>query len=139
MSIDSRSPSFAANRITPTSSLREQVEKEIAAGIASGQMPPGEVFSAPTLAVRFGVSATPVREAMLNLEKRGLVETVRNKGFRVTEVSEQDLQAIVDVRQLLEVPAVGRLAGNLTKTTLRRLEHLADAIVTAATRGTLGP
>ena len=44
----------------------------------------GELFSAPALAARFNVSATPVREAMLNLEKRGFVEAVRNKGFRVT-------------------------------------------------------
>ena len=131
--------SLPTSPIAPASSLREQVEKEIAAGIASGLMAPGEVFSAPMLAARYGVSATPVREAMINLEKRGLVEIVRNKGFRVTEVSEADLRAIVDVRQLLEVPAVGRLAGQLSKSQLRTLERLAGAIVTSAAKGKLAP
>ena len=41
----------------------------------------------PTLATRFAVSATPVREAVLELESRGFLESVRNKGFRVTRVA----------------------------------------------------
>ncbi|MFJ5840609.1 GntR family transcriptional regulator [Streptomyces shenzhenensis] len=118
--------------LAPASSLRERVEEAIAAAIVSGQMPAGEVFSAPTLAARFGVSATPVREAMLNLAKRGLVDIVRNKGFRVTAVSESELRAIVDVRQLLEAPAVRRLAGELSKADLTRLRGLAEEIVRGA-------
>ena len=118
--------------LAPASSLRERVEEAIAAAIVSGQMPPGQVFSAPTLAARFGVSATPVREAMLNLAKRGMVDIVRNKGFRVTAVSEDDLRAIVDVRQLLEAPAVRRLAGKLPAADLRRLRGLAREIVLGA-------
>ncbi|MER6525825.1 GntR family transcriptional regulator [Streptomyces sp. NPDC001508] len=118
--------------LTPASSLRERVEEAIAAAIVSGQMPAGEVFSAPTLAARFGVSATPVREAMLNLAKRGMVDIVRNKGFRVTAVSEDELRAIVDVRQLLEAPAVGRLAGGLAEAELTRLRGLAEEIVRGA-------
>ncbi|MBD0737447.1 hypothetical protein BGM09_29815 [Streptomyces sp. CBMA29] len=98
------------------------------AAIVSGQMPAGEVFSAPTLAARFGVSATPVREAMLNLAKRGMVDILRNKGFRVTAVSEDDLRAIIDVRQLLEAPAVRRLSGRLTPTDLAHLRGLAEEI-----------
>lgn len=122
----------ALSPVLPASNLREQVEKAISAAIVSGQMPPGEVFSAPSLAARFGVSATPVREAMLNLAKRGMVDIVRNKGFRVTVVSEDDLRAIVDVRRLLEAPAVGRLAGRLTAADLDRLRELAEAIVRGA-------
>ncbi|MFD3482241.1 MULTISPECIES: GntR family transcriptional regulator [unclassified Streptomyces] len=118
--------------LTPGSSLRERVEEAIAAAIVSGQMPAGEVFSAPTLAARFGVSATPVREAMLNLAKRGMVDIVRNKGFRVTAVSEDELRAIVDVRQLLEAPAVGRLAGKLHEADLAHLRGLAEEIVRGA-------
>src|SRR5690606_8605969 len=57
--------------IRPSQSLRDRVESTLAAAIISGEMPPGELYSAPVLAARFQVSATPVREAMLNLEKRG--------------------------------------------------------------------
>ncbi|MFF2847422.1 GntR family transcriptional regulator [Streptomyces sp. NPDC058001] len=118
--------------LTPGSSFRERVEEAIAAAIVSGQMPAGEVFSAPTLAARFGVSATPVREAMLNLAKRGMVDIIRNKGFRVTAVSEAELRAIVDVRQLLEAPAVRRLAGKLSDADLTHLRGLAGEIVRGA-------
>jgi DNA-binding GntR family transcriptional regulator len=132
-----RSTMDALDRLAPAVSLRQRVETEIAAAIVSGQMAPGELFSAPTLAARFGVSATPVREAMLNLEKRGLIEVLRNKGFRVTAVSEEDLRAIVEVRQLLEVPAAERVSGTLGARELAQLRALADAIVTAAAAGDL--
>ena len=44
---------------------------------------PGELYSAPALAERYGVSATPVREAMQQLAGEGAVEVVPNRGFRV--------------------------------------------------------
>ena len=93
-----------------TGSLRAAVEDRIATAIIAGALPAGELVSVPVLASEFAVSATPVREAMLNLEKIGFVEPVRNKGFRVTEVSMRDLEEIVELRRLLEVPAVERIA-----------------------------
>ena len=70
------------------SSLREQVADALRAHLVSGRMRPGVLYSAPKLAAEFGVSATPVREAMLDLVSEGLVEVVRNKGFRVTSLSD---------------------------------------------------
>jgi DNA-binding GntR family transcriptional regulator len=131
------SSNFTVSPIAPSSSLRERVETALAAAIRSGEMAPGELFSAPTLAARFNVSATPVREAMLNLEKRGFVEIVRNKGFRVTGVSDKDLEDIVGVRQLLEPPIVRRLAGRIPEAEFDRLRELAERIVDSAGRGSL--
>jgi hypothetical protein len=54
--------------------------------------------------------ATPVREALLDLTKEGLVESERNKGFRVTEVTDQQLDDTTELRTLIEVPMVTRLA-----------------------------
>jgi len=48
-------------------SLREQVTRALEAAIVDGELEPGVIYSAPGLAERFGVSATPVREAMLDL------------------------------------------------------------------------
>ncbi|HEY0532685.1 MAG TPA: GntR family transcriptional regulator, partial [Actinoplanes sp.] len=84
--------------------FRHLVEDAVSSAIVSGEFPPGTMLTAPTLAARFDVSATPVREALLNLEKRGFVEIARNKGFRVTEVSGHDLEQIVQIRQWLEAP-----------------------------------
>ena len=113
-------------------SLRERVERAIAAAIVSGEMAPGELFSAPALAARFGVSATPVREAMLHLEKRGLVQTVRNKGFRVTEVDSDALARLAEVRQLLEPPAMAQLASSFTAEMAADARTLAARIVAGA-------
>jgi DNA-binding GntR family transcriptional regulator len=118
-------------------SLREQVADALRAAMISGQLRPGVVYSAPALAATFGVSATPVREAMLDLAKEGMVEAVRNKGFRVTELSEKDLDELTDLRLLLEVPTTARLAGRLDATALARLRELAGAIETGAAAGDL--
>src|ERR1700754_2820324 len=92
--------------ITHRTSLREQVSEALRAALVSGELRAGGVYSAPGLAERFGVSATPVREAMLDLAKAGLVEAVPNKGFRVTELTERGLDEDTAIRALLEPPTV---------------------------------
>ncbi|KAB8187345.1 GntR family transcriptional regulator [Microbispora catharanthi] len=117
--------------------LREQVAQALRDALVAGEMRPGVVYSAPALAVRFGVSATPVREAMLDLAKEGLFEALRNKGFRVAEVSERDLDEIIEIRRLIEVPTVARLAGESRGAEAEALRPLAEEIVSAAGRGDL--
>lgn len=118
-------------------SLREQVAHALRAALITGEMRPGVVYSAPVLAAQFGVSATPVREAMLDLAKEGLVEAVRNKGFRVTELSERDLDELTEIRELIEVPTVTRLADPARAEEFERLRPIAQEIVSAAERGDL--
>ncbi|HEX2145444.1 MAG TPA: GntR family transcriptional regulator [Glycomyces sp.] len=124
-------------RPEPGPSLRARVERTLATSIISGELAPGTLLTVPTLAERFAVSATPVREAMLDLEKRGFVEPVRNKGFRVTAVSDDLLQHIVEIRLLLEPPAMARLAGAFPAGRLEEFRTQADAIVTGAKAGDL--
>ncbi|KJS61135.1 GntR family transcriptional regulator [Streptomyces rubellomurinus] len=112
--------------------LRDQVAHALRAALISGELRPGVVYSAPALAADFGVSATPVREAMLDLAREGLVEAVRNKGFRVTELTERDLDDYTEIRALIEVPTVGRVARTASKEQLERLRPQAEAIVAAA-------
>ncbi|GAB3983613.1 GntR family transcriptional regulator [Actinoallomurus acanthiterrae] len=96
--------------VSRESSLRQQVTEAIRAALIAGRMRPGVVYSAPVLAEMLGVSATPVREAMLDLAREGLGEVERNKGFRVTEVSDQELDELAEARILLEVPTMGAVA-----------------------------
>nr|MDT0660769.1 GntR family transcriptional regulator [Micromonospora sp. DSM 115978] len=118
-------------------SLRADVIRELRTAIVTGQMRPGQVYSAPKLAERFGVSATPVREAMLELVKDGLLETLPNKGFRIAYVSERDMDEIARVRCLLEAPTAAEIARHGDLDRVRRLRPVAEAIVTAATAGDL--
>ncbi len=120
------------HELRQTASLRTRVENSLASAIISGKIEPGTLVSVPALAVQFGVSATPVREAMLNLEKRGFVESVKNKGFRITKVSAHDLDEIVQLRRWLEAPAMRVVAEHLRGVPLDSFRALADRIVTAA-------
>lgn len=118
-------------------SYRERVADALRAALIAGELRPGEVYSAPGLAVRFGVSATPVREAMLDLAKEGLVDTVPNKGFRVTVVSEGQLDEYTHIRSLIEIPTTAALATTADPADLEALRPLAQEIVTSAATGDL--
>ncbi|MDN3264670.1 GntR family transcriptional regulator [Streptomyces sp. CSDS2] len=119
------------------SSYRERVADALRAALIAGELRPGEVYSAPSLAARFGVSATPVREAMLDLAKEGLVDTVPNKGFRVTVVSDRQLDEYTQIRALIEIPTVAALARTADRVSLEALRPAAREIVAAAAAGDL--
>ncbi|WP_329124915.1 GntR family transcriptional regulator [Streptomyces sp. NBC_01353] len=112
--------------------LRDQVAHALRAALISGELRPGAVYSAPTLAEDFGISATPVREAMLDLAREGLVEPVRNKGFRVTAVDERDLDQYTEIRALIEIPMVVRITRTAAREDLEALRPVAVEIVRAA-------
>ncbi|MFD4244671.1 GntR family transcriptional regulator [Streptomyces sp. NPDC058525] len=112
--------------------LRDQVGHALRAALIAGELRPGSVYSAPGLAAELGVSATPVREAMLDLAREGLVEPVRNKGFRITEVSERDLDQYTELRTMIEVPTIGRITKIATAEQLEALRPIAEEIVTSA-------
>jgi DNA-binding GntR family transcriptional regulator len=91
-------------------SLREQAVTVIRQGLITGDIVPGEIYSASALAEQLGVSNSPVREAMLALVNEGLMEVVRNRGFRVVPLTDVDRQNIYDLRVMLEVPAMRNVA-----------------------------
>ncbi|MFK0112308.1 GntR family transcriptional regulator [Streptomyces sp. NPDC091217] len=117
--------------------FRERVVDVLRAALISGELRPGEVYSAPGLAPRLGVSATPVREAMLELVKEGMVEIVPNKGFRVTAVSEKQLDEYTHVRSLIEIPTTVGLTATAGTADLEALRPVALEIVASAVKGDL--
>ena len=117
--------------------LSEQIARVLRAALVSGQLVPGITYSVPSLAEEFGVSVMPVREAMLALVQQGLMTPVRNRGFRVVELSPKELDDILRVRLLLEVPATLEAATQVTPAALRSLRTLARAITRHARAGAL--
>ena len=91
-------------------SLREQALALLREAVISGRIADGVVYSAKALAAELGVSNGPIREAMLALVNDGLMEAVPNKGFRTVPLTPADLAEIYEMRVLLEVPVVARLA-----------------------------
>ncbi|GAA3516345.1 GntR family transcriptional regulator [Aeromicrobium panaciterrae] len=74
----------------------------IRAGILSGEFERGERLREEELAVKVGVSRTPVREALRRLDAEGLVQFQPNRGARVSARSAQELEDLYDLRAMLE-------------------------------------
>ena len=110
--------------------LREQVFNQIRGEIIAGHAPPGSMYSVPTIAESFGTSSTPVREALLELVRLGLLEPHRNRGFRVTAPSVEETRNIFDMREVLEVHAAVTVA-RMPKKNVRNLIRFADQIARA--------
>ncbi|AOW93567.1 hypothetical protein BFN03_15310 [Rhodococcus sp. WMMA185] len=115
-------------RIEPGQSLREQIEDSLSAAIIAGQIMPQSLLTVPVLAQQYEVSATPVREAMLELARRGFVVPVRNKGFRVREVGRDELRHLVQARSLLECPTMIEVASVFGASHRPRFDALVETI-----------
>lgn len=121
--------------VVQRASVRGQILDALRAALAAGELKPGEVYSAPVLGERFGVSATPVREAMQQLALEGAVEVVPNRGFRVVLRDARELAELAEVRTLIEVPVMLRLARAVPVERWAELRPLAEATVRAAASG----
>ena len=91
------------------------------------ELPPGERLVEADLAARFGVSKTPVREALLMLERDRLVATVPHVGATVTWLSIEDYQQHLFVLDALELPALWLVAERITPTQIASCQRIVDA------------
>jgi DNA-binding GntR family transcriptional regulator len=118
-------------------SLRDQALTAIRNALVTGQLAPGNVYSAAAIAAELGVSNSPVREAMLALVDDGLMEAVPNRGYRPVSLTAADMAEIVQLRLLLEVPAVGLAAQAGGGDQRGRLRELVTEIEQTAASGDL--
>jgi DNA-binding GntR family transcriptional regulator len=95
---------------TVLKSIRDQIYEAIQESIVNNSYKPGEELQIDRLAEEFGVSTTPIREALIRLESSGLVNLIPNKGARVTAFREEDIRDTWEIRKLLEPYAAGLTA-----------------------------
>ncbi|WP_322657725.1 GntR family transcriptional regulator [Streptomyces justiciae] len=124
-----------ARPVVQRASVRGQILDALRTALVAGELTPGEVYSAPVLGERFGVSATPVREAMQQLALEGAVEVVPNRGFRVVQRGARELAELAEIRALIEVPVMLRLARTVPVERWAELRPVAEATVRAASTG----
>jgi DNA-binding GntR family transcriptional regulator len=93
-----------------TDGVQAQVTSALRRAIVSGLLPPGEALSEALLARRFGVSRTPVREALKQLERERLVEVVPRVGTYVRKASADEVLDALLVKEALEGMAARLLA-----------------------------
>ena len=94
--------------------LREVVFNTLRRAILKGELKPGERLMEIALAERLGVSRTPIREAMRKLEQEGLVVMVPRRGAQVANITEKDLNDVLDVRMALENMAIEKACQYMT-------------------------
>ncbi|UUU30010.1 GntR family transcriptional regulator [Streptomyces sp. CA-210063] len=128
-------PRAPGRPVVQRASVRGQILDALRAALAGGELTPGEVYSAPALGEQFGVSATPVREAMQQLAIEGAVEVVPNRGFRVVRRGARELAELAEVRALLQVPVIMRLARTVPADRWGELRPLAEETARAASSG----
>lgn len=112
--------------------LYENVADQLREQIFSKQLTSGSWLDEQSLAAQFGISRTPMREAIKVLASEGLVTIKMNRGAYVTEVSRDDLAQIFTVLSLLEGQAAKETANKATEDELNLLDHLHHRLETAA-------
>lgn len=112
--------------------LQDRVREALRTAIIDGRLVPGNLYSVQALADQFGVSRSPVREALIDLSQNGMVRFERNRGVRVLETSIHDLEEIFALRILLEVPATYRATRQLTPEAVASLQQELEAMRIAA-------
>jgi DNA-binding GntR family transcriptional regulator len=103
-------------------SLRTRVFKHLEEHIINGKIMPGESLIETKISEELGVSRTPVREAIRQLELEGLVKSFPNKGSVVLGVSTQDIEDIYSIRMLIEGLAAKWAAEKITSDEIDKLK-----------------
>ncbi|MEZ7006836.1 GntR family transcriptional regulator [Streptomyces sp. AD55] len=83
------------------STLRQQIADALRDEVLAGRLQPGQEFTVKEIAEQYGVSATPVREALVDLSAQGLLDADHHRGFRVHEYSFEDFRGMVQARSLV--------------------------------------
>ena len=105
--------------------LREAVFATLRDAILHGTLRPGDRLMEIHLADQLGVSRTPVREAIRMLEQEGLARAVPRKGAVVGQITQSDLQDVLEVRSALEELAVRKACKSINGQQIAELERAA--------------
>jgi DNA-binding GntR family transcriptional regulator len=115
--------------------LRQQIADALRDEVLAGRLLPGQEFTVKQIAEQYGVSATPVREALVDLSAQDLLDSDQHRGFRVHRFSVEDFRGMVEARSLIvdgvfrtmEGGLAARAQGEVLVSVRRRAEESARA------------
>jgi DNA-binding GntR family transcriptional regulator len=111
----------------PARALADETALRLQQSILAGELSPGQKLSEQMLSLQFGVSRGPLREAIRTLEGRHLLERTPFSGVRVVQLTIDDIEQLLSMREALEGLAARQAAENMTLHETRRLRDcLAD-------------
>ncbi|MBQ1092148.1 GntR family transcriptional regulator [Streptomyces sp. B93] len=94
-------PGPTGNGAVTRSTLRQQIADALRDEVLAGRLQPEREFTVKEIAEQYGVSATPVREALVDLSAQGLLEADQHRGFHVREYSVTDFRGLIQARGLV--------------------------------------
>lgn len=118
------SPPRPTNPALQTRSLREQVYDFLRDEMSKGGLQPGAYLDLNEIAKRLGVSRTPLREALLNLESQGFVTVLPRRGFQLNELTLDDIRSFYEIIGALEASALRNVGFSLSSDDLTRMRVL---------------
>lgn len=121
-------------RIAPTA-LYQEVAERLRQRIFAHELTPGTWIDEQKLAEQYGISRTPLREALKVLASEGLVELKPRRGCYVTEISRQDLDDIFPLMALLEGRCIVDAIGHAKAADIRQLKAIHEQLESAARDG----
>ncbi len=117
------------------SRIDELTYERLRDAILDGTYSPGEPLVESRVAGEYGISKTPVREALIRLQRDGLVQMESYRGARVTKLTPEDVRAICEMRRALEGHIARELATRRPEPVLRKLRRNIDDSVPAYQAG----
>jgi DNA-binding GntR family transcriptional regulator len=128
---------FQLHKVAEPVSLKDKAYNAIKSAILSLKLKPGDPLVESELAQQLGISKTPVRDALLELEREGFVTKILFKGTYVTEVTLKDVREIFQLRAVLEGLAARLAAPLFSAEELEKTEKTLSAAEAALTVGNL--
>jgi DNA-binding GntR family transcriptional regulator len=112
--------------VTRADTLATQAYQSIRLALLHGRLRPDTFYSENSVALMLGISRTPAREALRQLETEGLIEILPQRGFRVRRISAPELVEFYELRGMLESYVVRTLCHRIDERFVRSLRHILE-------------
>lgn len=111
----------------PRDLARDSIYQELRSEILMCSLRPGQLLQERDLVARLGVSKSPIRDALLKLEERGLIEVLPRKGYRVRQIDISDVRDMYGLRLILERECISMMMDTASKEVIEGLDAFVEA------------
>jgi len=123
---------YSARSGRTSATLKEQVYYQMLEELMKGEFPPDEVINEKALVERFGISKSPIREALIELCSEGVLRSIPRYGYQVVTLTDNDVANIRDWRLVIECGYMKEYWHMITPAAVGRLEELREQDMTGA-------
>jgi DNA-binding GntR family transcriptional regulator len=125
---------LSLEKLSRPESLAEMAQRELRNAIIEGRLKLGDQLSEIRLSKMLGISKTPVREALMQLKREGLVQIDPQRGTSIFRIEDREIDQIAGFRRLLETEAARLIFASEKSSTPRRMAEILEAMELAIAR-----